>query len=111
MHIDAILFGFRIGYSSGDIKNLIEDIKKLKPTIFGSFPAFFSKIHNKIKEQIENRSNLVQTVIDHAIQSKIWSYMKHGTLTHKFYDAGIFRAMRNVLGGRIRLMVSGGAPL
>ena len=72
---------------------------------------FFSKIYNKIKEQIECRSNLVQTVIDHAIQTKIWSYMKHGTLTNKFYDAVIFKAMKNVLGGRIRLMISGGAPL
>jgi long-chain acyl-CoA synthetase len=105
------MFGFRIGYSSGDIKNLIEDIRKLRPTIFGSFPMFFSKIYNKIKEQIECRSNLVQTVIDHAIQTKIWSYMKHGTLTNKFYDAVIFKAMKNVLGGRIRLMISGGAPL
>jgi long-chain acyl-CoA synthetase len=26
MHIDAIMFGFRIGYSSGDVKNLINDI-------------------------------------------------------------------------------------
>ena len=67
MHIVAIMFGFRIGYSSGEIKNLIEDMKKLKPTIFGSFPAFFSKIHSKIKEQIECRSNVVQTIIDHAI--------------------------------------------
>lgn len=53
MHIDAIMFGFRIGYSSGDIKNLIEDMKVLKPTVFGSFPAFFTKIYAKIKEQIE----------------------------------------------------------
>lgn len=26
MHIDAVMFGFCIGYSSGDIKNLVNDI-------------------------------------------------------------------------------------
>jgi long-chain acyl-CoA synthetase len=26
MHIDAVMFGFRIGYSSGDMMNLINDI-------------------------------------------------------------------------------------
>ena len=111
MHIDAIMFGFCIGYSSGDIKNLVNDIQVLKPTIFGSFPAFFNKIHSKIKENIENKPNLIQTLIDHAIQSKIWGYMKHGYLTHSIYDAIVFKVMKNVLGGRIRFMVSGGAPL
>jgi long-chain acyl-CoA synthetase len=50
-------------------------------------------------------------MIDHAIQTKIWAYMKTGKLDHFYYDALIFRVMRNILGGRIRYMVSGGAPL
>lgn len=45
MHIDALMFGFTIGYSSGDMSNLIQDIQYLKPTIFGSFPAFYTKIY------------------------------------------------------------------
>lgn len=37
--------------------------------------------------------------------------MKYGLLTHSVYDFIIFRVMKNVLGGRVRFMVSGGAPL
>lgn len=37
--------------------------------------------------------------------------MNFGNITHSFYDLLIFRVMKNVLGGRIRFMVSGGAPL
>jgi long-chain acyl-CoA synthetase len=37
--------------------------------------------------------------------------MKTGTLEHKYYDPLIFKMMKNILGGRIRFMVSGGAPL
>lgn len=67
MHIDAVMFGFRIGYSSGKIENLVQDIQKLQPTVFGSFPAFFNKIYEKIKNNIETRTNAVQTLIDTAI--------------------------------------------
>ena len=42
-----------------DIKNLINDIRILRPTIFGSFPAFFNKIHQKLRENVEARSNFV----------------------------------------------------
>ena len=52
MHINSVMNGFRIGYSSGDIINLVNDIQILKPTVFGSFPAFFNKIFNKIRESI-----------------------------------------------------------
>jgi long-chain acyl-CoA synthetase len=45
MMTDAIMFGFRIGFSSGNLENLVTDVQALKPTVFGSFPAFFNKIH------------------------------------------------------------------
>jgi long-chain acyl-CoA synthetase len=37
--------------------------------------------------------------------------MKSGSLSHPYYDLLIFRVMKNILGGNIRFMVSGGAPL
>lgn len=49
------MFGFKIGYSSGDVKNLITDIQYLRPTVFGSFPAFFNKIEQKVREKIETQ--------------------------------------------------------
>ena len=68
------MFGFRIGYSSGDIKSLVNDINVLKPTVFGSFPAFFNKIYQKIKENIEQQPGFVKSAIEHAISSKIWYF-------------------------------------
>lgn len=111
MHIDAVLFGFRIGYSSGDVNNLISDVQFLQPTLFGSFPAFYNKLYDKMKENIESRTNIVQTVIDSAIQAKIWNFLMNGTVHHAVYDNLIFRPIRNILGGRIRFFVSGGAPM
>jgi long-chain acyl-CoA synthetase len=111
MHVDAIMYGVRIGYSSGDIKNLIKDIQMLRPTIFGSFPGFFTKIYEKINENIENRSQFMQNTINTIIQDKIFEYIKTGNYRHKFWDNTLFYFFRNLLGGRVRWMISGGAPL
>ena len=59
LHIDAIMFGFRIGYSSNNKSNLLKDIQKLKPTVFGTFPLFLRKIYDKINEDIESRNQFV----------------------------------------------------
>ena len=40
MLTNSIMFGFKIGFSSGNLENLVADIQTLKPTVFGSFPIF-----------------------------------------------------------------------
>jgi long-chain acyl-CoA synthetase len=46
----AILFmnGSKIGFFSGDIKCLVEDIQILKPTIFISVPRLLNRIYDKV---------------------------------------------------------------
>lgn len=53
----------------------------------------------------------MQGVINAAIQSKIWYYQQNGSVGHALYDTLIFRWMQNILGGKIRYFISGGAPL
>lgn len=60
---------------------------------------------------IATRSTVVQQGINSAIQSKIITFLQTGQLHHKVYDSIIFGFMRRVLGGRVRMFVSGGAPL
>ena len=50
MHVNAVMHSFCIGYSSGDVQMLIKDIGALKPTIFGSFPAFYNKIYQVLMD-------------------------------------------------------------
>ena len=68
IHLNAVLYSFKIGYSSGDMKMLVSDIQALRPTVFGSFPAFYNKIYSKIRDKVEGMPSMVQTVIDQAIQ-------------------------------------------
>jgi long-chain acyl-CoA synthetase len=66
-HANAVIFGFRVGYSSENISNLIKDIQFLKPTFIGSFPMFFNKIYDKIKEKINGLQGALIPLVEHAI--------------------------------------------
>lgn len=111
IHCNAVLYSFKIGYSDGIIANLINDIQFLKPTVFGSFPMFFNKIYDRIKEKIKGYPAPVKKMLYTAIDSKIWYFHNFGIIRHWVYDFLVFSFMRKVLGGRIRIFVSGGAPL
>lgn len=111
MLTNSVLFGFRIGFSSGNLENLVADVQALKPTVFGSFPAFFNKIYHKIKENLAKKPKMVQMLFDHAVDSKLASYKATGEIYHPLYDYFVFKVVREIMGGNIRFMVSGGAPL
>lgn len=42
------MFGLKVGYYSGDVKNLIEDIKELKPTVVPLVPRVLNRIYSKV---------------------------------------------------------------
>ena len=111
MHIDAIMFGFCIGYSSGNQSELINDCKFLKPTIFASFPAFYNKIQYEINQELSKKSGILKSLFNFALQSKISSFVGTGNFKNAIYDSLFFGFIRNIMGGRIRFFVSGGAPL
>jgi len=44
--------GGKVGFYSGDITKLKEDLYDLKPTIFASVPRLFNKFYNTINERL-----------------------------------------------------------
>ncbi len=50
-------------------------------------------------------------MIDCGVQTKKDNILNKGDNSHFFYDKLIFSKVRDAFGGRVRLMVSGGAPL
>ena len=112
MHINSLIHSFKVGYSStSNNANLLPDIAKLRPTFFGSFPLFYNKIYKRIKENISDKVGFLSKIVDHAIQTKMHNYIQHGQIHHTVYDLLVLKMMRDMLGGRIRFMISGGAPL
>ena len=50
-------------------------------------------------------------LLNQALKSKFSKAKKTGCFTHGLWDCLIFRKPKTLLGGRVRFMVSGGAPL
>ena len=42
------MYGGRIGFYSGDVKKLIDDVKELKPTLFIAVPRILYRIYDKV---------------------------------------------------------------
>ena len=42
------MIGARIGFFSGDIKNLLGDLQALRPTVFMSVPRLLNKLYDKV---------------------------------------------------------------
>jgi long-chain acyl-CoA synthetase len=113
-----IVLGIPVGYSSPitmiDTSTKIKkgtkgDCSVLKPTMFCAVPLVIDRIYKGIKAKVSKKGPFFRQLLDFCYRYKS-QYRNLGWDT-PIMDAIIFRNMRNIVGGRIRLMLSGGAPL
>ena len=105
--------GASMGFFSGDVALLMDDLATLRPTIFPSVPRLFNRIHDKIKARVHASGGVVQALFEYAYASKAF-YLETaagGHTQHSVWDAVVFARMRELLGGRVRLMITGSAPI
>ena len=96
---------------SGNPRNLTEDAKILKPTIMTSVPRIYQRVYEGILSVISKKSKLEQAIFNKAIEIKIKDFKETGILTNPFLDTLIFKKIRDILGGRMRFMLVGSAPM
>lgn len=108
-----IFNGASIGYWRGDVKLLIEDIVELKPSIFCAVPRVLDRIYSGLTQKISSGGLLKRTLFNMAYSYKL-RYMSKG---HKHSEAAptfdkiVFSKVKQGLGGNVRLILSGAAPL
>lgn len=102
--------GARIGYYRGDIRTLAEDIKELRPTIVPLVPRVLNRVYDKVMAEA-NKSFTKRTLLNAAIAFKTREVQKGIIRTDSFFDTVVFKKIREALGGRVKLMITGSAPL
>jgi long-chain acyl-CoA synthetase len=98
-------------YHVGD---LVADIK---PTIFAGVPRFYEKVYDKIMDKVNNAPALRRALFNWALAQGKKAYPERlagrdpGGVGYHLADALVLKKVREALGGRIRFLISGGAPL
>ncbi|KAH9786881.1 Long chain acyl-CoA synthetase 1 [Citrus sinensis] len=110
--------GASVGYYHGDLNALRDDLMELKPTLLAGVPRVFEKIHEGretflgigIKKALEELRPLRRRIFD-ALKLA-WMNMGYKQReASPLADLLAFRKVKARLGGRLRLVISGGAPL
>ena len=104
--------GAAIGYWRGDAKTLLDDVGLLKPTLFAGVPRIFDRIYAKILEAVKG-SAVKRFLFNWGYGRKSY-FMKKGMSHSKaggLFDKILFKKFAGRLGGRVKVMVSGAAPL
>ncbi|PWZ29649.1 Long chain acyl-CoA synthetase 2 [Zea mays] len=96
-----------------DIRYLMEDVQVMKPTIFCGVPRVYDRIYTGINMKIQSGGMIARHLFQYAYNYKL-ANMRKGLKQHEaspFFDKIVFSKIKEGLGGRIRLMIAGAAPL
>ena len=103
-----------------DITRILEDMRAIRPTVFGSVPRVFEKAYARIRAEVENASPLKRALFGwaEAAAREAAGLERSGApvpltlrLRRAAADRMVFRKVRAVFGGRVRTFVSSSAPI
>jgi len=99
------------------VHHVADLLSEIKPSVFASVPRLFEKIHDKIVAKAESAPALKKALFRWALAQGRKAYPgwlkgeERGGLSYSLAEKLVLSKIRDALGGRVRLCVSGGAPL
>ncbi len=109
-----IAVGAEIYYAEG-LEKLASNIEETRPTIMVVVPRLFEVLRQRIMKQVEKQGGAAKALMDRALalgERQAEGRYRLGDKTLNFVLERLLRPkIRQRFGGRIKAMVSGGAPL
>jgi long-chain acyl-CoA synthetase len=82
----------------------------LKPTVFPSVPRLYNKIYSKINGTFGAATGCKKFLITKAMAAKATASQR-AVYTNGCWDKLVFKKVSGVLGGRVKYMITGSAPI
>lgn len=112
-------YGVNIAYAGG-LETVAADLKEIKPTLMSTVPRMLERTYDRIQKNVKGSSELKQKLFRWSMKigrrraQRLLTGKQPGRLLDMQYsvaDRLVFSKVRQVMGGQIRRMVSGGAAL
>ena len=119
MHLIGARTGYTIAFCPDPLR-VAEAIPAVRPTLLPSVPRLYEKVHTALLAQFEQAHGARKRLLDWALDvgRQASALRQEGrelpvglALRHRIADRLVYRKVKNRLGGRFRLGISGGAPL
>ncbi|OKL61917.1 hypothetical protein UA08_02601 [Talaromyces atroroseus] len=112
----TMFWGGTMGYGSprtlsdSSVRNCKGDIHEFKPTILVGVPAVFETVKKGILAQLNKTSFIVKNMFWGALSAKQF-LLQTGLPGSGLLDAVVFKKLRELTGGRLRILMNGGGPI
>jgi long-chain acyl-CoA synthetase len=114
----AMLTGGTVAYARS-IEQLAEDLLIIRPTILVTVPRIFERVYNKIKLQLTEKPPIASKLFHATVNSGWQRFLQQQGREYKTIPLLFWPLLNRLvghkviqkLGGRLRLAISGGAPL
>jgi long-chain acyl-CoA synthetase len=119
MHLSGAYVGFTIAFLPDPLR-VGEALLEVRPTVLPSVPRVFEKVHTAVQARFDEATGMKRRLIDWSLpigrevsrqQAEGKDLPRGLAIRHGIADRLVFSKVRDRVGGRLRLPISGGAPL
>jgi long-chain acyl-CoA synthetase len=119
MSLSGAYVGFTIAFLPDPLR-VADALLQVRPTLLPSVPRVFEKVHSAVQARFDATTGVRRKLLDWAlpIGREVSRLEGEGKpipgslrLRHRIADRLVFAKVRERLGGRLRIPISGGAPL
>jgi long-chain acyl-CoA synthetase len=119
MHLSGAYVGYAIAFLPDPLQAAAA-LPAVKPTVFPSVPRVYEKVHTAVVAKFDEATGLRRKLIDWALDvgRRVSTLRRAGkpvprglAAQFKVADRLVYAKVKDRLGGRLRLAISGGAPL
>ncbi|PAA82161.1 hypothetical protein BOX15_Mlig017940g2 [Macrostomum lignano] len=106
----CFLNGMRVGFFRGDVRQLMEDMQALRPTLFCTVPRLLNRMYDRVLAGVSGsviKSKLLQMAVDRKTRMLECGIIRRDTM----WDKLVFSKVHQLTGGRVRVVITGSAPI
>jgi long-chain acyl-CoA synthetase len=119
MHLAGPYVGYTIAFLPDPLRTA-EALLEVRPTVLPSVPRVYEKVHTAIRAKFDEETGVKRKIVDWSlgVGGKVSALRQRGmpvpaglAMQRRVADKLVYAKVRERLGGRLRIAISGGAPL